>query len=114
MDRGCAPCRILFLKRKSIWVLFLMTFLLAGLGTLFINFFFDSLNAWKKKKKGSKGGNICKSGRLIYQVIIFLLLVGIGIVKYATPIGNWASFTACIGIFFILQSLTKKYNSTEK
>ena len=63
MDRGCAPCRILFLKRKSIWVLFLMTFLLAGLGTLFINFFFDSLNAWKKKKKGtSKGGNICKSG----------------------------------------------------
>ena len=40
-----------FLKEKSIWVLFLMTFLLAGLGTLFINFFFDSLNAWKKKKK---------------------------------------------------------------
>ena len=63
MDRGCAPCRILFLKRKSIWVLFLMTFLLAGLGTLFINFFFDSLNAWKnKKKERSKGGNICKSG----------------------------------------------------
>ncbi|EJR78093.1 hypothetical protein IK9_03942 [Bacillus cereus VD166] len=26
--------------------------------------------------------------KLIYQVIIFLLLVGIGIVKYATPIGN--------------------------
>ncbi|WP_180228172.1 hypothetical protein [Bacillus thuringiensis] len=45
--------------------------------------------------------------KLIYQVIIFLLLVGIGIVKYATPIGNWAWFTACIGIFFILQSLTK-------
>ncbi|AAP24820.1 conserved hypothetical protein [Bacillus anthracis str. Ames] len=43
-----------FLKEKSIWVLFLMTFLLAGLGTLFINFFFDSLNAWKKKKKGTK------------------------------------------------------------
>ncbi|MCU4845275.1 hypothetical protein OB992_15130 [Bacillus cereus] len=42
------------LKDKSIWVLFLMTFLLAGLGTLFINFFFDSLNAWKKKKKGTK------------------------------------------------------------
>ncbi len=54
MDRGCAPCRILFLKKKSIWVLFLMTFLLAGLGTLFINFFFDSLNAWKNKKKGTK------------------------------------------------------------
>ncbi|MES5887619.1 MULTISPECIES: hypothetical protein [Bacillus cereus group] len=52
--------------------------------------------------------------KLIYQVIIFLLLVGIGIVKYATPIGNWVWFTACIGIFFILQSLTKKYNSTEK
>lgn len=51
--------------------------------------------------------------KLIYQVIIFLLLVGIGVFKYATPIGNWASFTACIGIFFILQSLTKKYNSTE-
>ena len=43
-----------FLKEKSIWVLFLMTFLLAGLGTLFINFFFDSLNAWKNKKKGTK------------------------------------------------------------
>ncbi|BCB35867.1 hypothetical protein BCJMU51_0731 [Bacillus cereus] len=43
-----------FLKEKSIWVLFLMTFLLAGLGTLFINFFFDSLHAWKKKKKGTK------------------------------------------------------------
>ncbi|MDG1593695.1 RpiR family transcriptional regulator [Bacillus cereus] len=28
--------------------------------------------------------------------------------------GNWAWFTACIGIFFILQSLTKKYNSTER
>ncbi|EJS65278.1 hypothetical protein bcgnr5390_53990 [Bacillus luti] len=42
------------LKDKSIWVLFLMTFLLAGLGTLFINFFFDSVNAWKKKKKGTK------------------------------------------------------------
>ncbi|MED3350211.1 hypothetical protein P4388_16515 [Bacillus thuringiensis] len=43
-----------FLKEKSIWVLFLMTFLLAGLGTLFINFFFDSLDAWKNKKKGTK------------------------------------------------------------
>ncbi|MFE4759462.1 hypothetical protein [Bacillus mycoides] len=42
------------LKDKSIWVLFLMTFLLAGLGTLFINFFFDSVNAWRKKKKGTK------------------------------------------------------------
>ena len=52
MDRGCAPCRILFLKKeKSIWVLFLMTFVLAGLGTLFINFFFDSVNAWKKKER---------------------------------------------------------------
>ncbi|BCC04466.1 MULTISPECIES: hypothetical protein [Bacillus cereus group] len=52
--------------------------------------------------------------KLIYQVIIFLLLVGIGVFKYTTPIGDWASFTACIGIFFILQSLTKKYNSTER
>ncbi|MED1093331.1 hypothetical protein [Bacillus paramycoides] len=42
------------LKDKSIWVLFLMTFLLAGLGTLFINFFFDSVNAWRKKKKHKK------------------------------------------------------------
>jgi hypothetical protein len=42
------------LKDKSIWVLFLMTFLLAGLGTLFINFFFDSVNAWRKKKKEAK------------------------------------------------------------
>ncbi|MGE7851320.1 hypothetical protein ACQKNN_09860 [Bacillus paramycoides] len=42
------------LKDKSIWVLFLMTFLLAGLGTLFINFFFDSINAWRKKKKETK------------------------------------------------------------
>ncbi len=43
-----------FLKDKSIWILFLMTFLLAGLGTLFINFFFDSVAAWKKKKKETK------------------------------------------------------------
>ncbi|MDR4986053.1 hypothetical protein CN491_18240 [Bacillus cereus] len=43
-----------FLEDKSNWILFLMTFLLAGLGTLFINFFFDSVNAWKKKKKGTK------------------------------------------------------------
>ncbi|MED1412289.1 MULTISPECIES: hypothetical protein [Bacillus] len=42
------------LKDKSIWVLFLMTFLLAGLGTLFINFFFDSVNAWRKNKKETK------------------------------------------------------------
>ncbi|MFB5253316.1 hypothetical protein ACE38F_23830 [Bacillus mycoides] len=42
------------LKDKSIWVLFLMTFVLAGLGTLFINFFFDSVNAWRKKKKEAK------------------------------------------------------------
>ncbi|RAT08625.1 hypothetical protein A6E25_00760 [Bacillus cereus] len=52
--------------------------------------------------------------KLIYQVIIFIVLVGIGTFKYSTPIGNWAWFTACIGIFFILQSLTKKYNSTER
>lgn len=54
---GCAVVLLVgyyLLKDKSIWVLFLMTFLLAGLGTLFINFFFDSLNAWKKKKKGTK------------------------------------------------------------
>ncbi|WP_167498160.1 hypothetical protein [Bacillus dicomae] len=50
--------------------------------------------------------------KLIYQVIIFLLLVSIGIVKYSTAIGNWAWFTACIGIFFILHSLTKKHNQT--
>jgi len=43
-----------FLKDKSKWVLFLMTFLLAGLGALFINFFFDSVTAWKKKKKETK------------------------------------------------------------
>ncbi|UFI00467.1 hypothetical protein [Bacillus toyonensis] len=48
--------------------------------------------------------------KLIYQVIIFLLLVSIGVFKYATPIGNWASLTACIGIFIILQSLTRKHN----
>ncbi|MDZ3953237.1 hypothetical protein U0X36_10010 [Bacillus thuringiensis] len=52
--------------------------------------------------------------KLIYQVIIFLVLVGIGIIKYSTPIGNWAWFTASIGIFFILQSLTKKYDSIER
>lgn len=66
-----------------------------------------------------KEGNEVRRGhmqkwKLLYQVIIFLVLVGIGIIKYGTPIGNWASFTACIGIFFILQSLTKKYNSTER
>ncbi|MBJ7948644.1 RpiR family transcriptional regulator [Bacillus toyonensis] len=52
--------------------------------------------------------------KLIYQVIIFLLLVSIGVFKYATPIGNWASLTACIGIFIILQSLTRKHNKTGK
>ncbi|MEH7456024.1 hypothetical protein CON65_16810 [Bacillus pseudomycoides] len=41
-------------KDKSKWMLFLLTFLLAGLGTLFINFFFDSVTAWKKKKKDTK------------------------------------------------------------
>ena len=51
MDRGCALVGYYLLKDKSIWVLFLMTFLLAGLGTLFINFFFDSVNAWKKKRR---------------------------------------------------------------
>ena len=65
MDRGCAPCRILFLKKKKYMGSIFNDVLLAGLGTLFINFFFDSLNAWKKKKKErSKGGNICKSGSL--------------------------------------------------
>ena len=65
-----------------------------------------------------KEGNEVKEG--IYAKVeayisgdYFLLLVGIGVFKYSTPIGNWASFTACIGIFFILQSL-KKYNSTER
>ena len=51
--------------------------------------------------------------KLIYQVIIFLLLVGIGIVKYATPIENWAWFTACIGIFSFT-IVDEKYNSTER
>ncbi|MBP3969121.1 hypothetical protein KAF80_08605 [Bacillus sp. WL1] len=68
----------------------------------------------RKRRERSKGGNICKKWKLIYQVIIFIVLVGIGVFKYSTPIGNWAWFTACIGIFFILQSLTKKYNSTER
>ena len=108
MDRGCAPCRILFLKEKSIWVLFFNDVLLAGLGTLFINFFFDSFKCMEEEKEGTEvRRNICKSGSSYINLIIFLLLVGIGIVKYATPIGNWASFTACIGIFFHLQSLTK-------
>lgn len=43
-----------WLEEKSLWVLFLITFLLAGLGALFINFFFDSVMAWRKKKKASK------------------------------------------------------------
>ncbi|CAG9613168.1 hypothetical protein BACCIP111899_02363 [Bacillus rhizoplanae] len=43
-----------YLQEKSLWVLFLITFLLAGLGTLFINFFFDSIETWKKKKKERK------------------------------------------------------------
>ncbi|HDR3906350.1 MULTISPECIES: hypothetical protein [Bacillus] len=47
-------------------------------------------------------------------MIIFLLLVSIGVFKYAAPIGNWASLTACIGIFIILQSLTRKHNKTGK
>lgn len=69
----------------------------------------------EEEKEGNEvKGEHMRKWKLIYQVIIFLVLVGIGIIKYATPIGNWASFTACIGIFFILQSLTKKYNNTER
>ncbi len=69
----------------------------------------------EEEKEGNEvKGEHMQKWKLIYQVIIFLVLVGIGIIKYATPIGNWASFTACIGIFFILQSLTKKYNNTER
>ncbi|PFJ17120.1 hypothetical protein COD67_16760 [Bacillus cereus] len=48
--------------------------------------------------------------KLIYEVIILILLVSIGIFKFATPIGDWACFIACIGICIILQSLTKKHN----
>ena len=40
-----------FLGDKSLWKLFLITFVLGGLGALFINFFFDSMETWKKKKK---------------------------------------------------------------
>ncbi|MCP1122511.1 hypothetical protein CN326_08410 [Bacillus sp. AFS018417] len=43
-----------YLQEKSLWVLFLITFLLAGLGTLFINFFFDSIETWKKRKEKQK------------------------------------------------------------
>ena len=100
MDRGCAPCRILFLKRKSIWVLFLMTFLLAGLGTLFINFFFDSLNAWKNKKEG----NEVKEG--IYAKVeahisgdYFPIACRYWNCEIRNANRKWAWFTACIGIF---------------
>lgn len=43
-----------YLQEKSLWVLFLITFLLAGLGTLFINFLFESIEAWKKKREEQK------------------------------------------------------------
>ncbi|PHA02561.1 hypothetical protein COE51_02925 [Bacillus pseudomycoides] len=43
-----------YLQEKSLWVLFLVTFLLAGLGTLFINFLFESIDAWKKKREEQK------------------------------------------------------------
>ncbi|KFN01193.1 hypothetical protein [Bacillus clarus] len=50
--------------------------------------------------------------KLMYQFIVLLILVIIGIYKFSTLLGNWAWFTTCIGIFFILQSLTKKHNRT--
>ncbi|MGG2067042.1 hypothetical protein [Bacillus sp. S14(2024)] len=40
-----------YLQEKSLWVLFLVTFILAGLGALFINFFFESIETWKKRKE---------------------------------------------------------------
>ena len=75
--------------------------LLAGLGTLFINFFFDSLNAWKKKKKERSKGGIYAKVEAYISGDYFSIACRYWRFKYATPIGNWASFTACIGIFFI-------------
>ncbi|MFD0772162.1 hypothetical protein ACFQZ1_26010 [Bacillus sp. CGMCC 1.60114] len=43
-----------YLQEKSLWVLFLITFILAGLGALFINFFFESIETWKKRKEEQK------------------------------------------------------------
>ncbi|MGG2093597.1 hypothetical protein AB1283_12955 [Bacillus sp. S13(2024)] len=40
-----------YLQEKSLWILFLVTFILAGLGALFINFFFESIETWKKRKE---------------------------------------------------------------
>ncbi|WP_255255214.1 hypothetical protein [Bacillus pseudomycoides] len=44
--------------------------------------------------------------------IVMMIVITIGIVNYSSSIGNWAWFTACIGIFFILQTLTKKQTRT--
>ena len=51
--------------------------------------------------------------KLIYQVIIFLLLVGIGIVKYATPIGSGHRLQLA-SAYFHFTIVNEKYNSTEK
>nr|WP_240517492.1 hypothetical protein [Bacillus pseudomycoides] len=44
--------------------------------------------------------------------IVMMIVITIGIVNYSSSIGNWAWFTACIGIFFILQTLTRKQTRT--
>ncbi|WP_369900938.1 hypothetical protein [Bacillus manliponensis] len=43
-----------YLKDQSFWILFLVTFVLAGAGALSINFLFEGLAMRKKKKEQNK------------------------------------------------------------
>ncbi|KEK24280.1 hypothetical protein [Bacillus gaemokensis] len=52
--------------------------------------------------------------KLVYQLVVMVIVIMIGIVNYSSSLGNWAWFTACIGVFFILQTLTEKYKKTAR
>ncbi|MFJ8527608.1 hypothetical protein [Bacillus sp. NPDC094106] len=47
--------------------------------------------------------------KLVYQLVVMVIVVIVGIINYSSPLGDWAWFTACIGAFLILQTLTKKH-----
>ena len=51
--------------------------------------------------------------KLIYQVIIFLVLVGIGMIKYSTPIGSGHGLQLA-SAYFHFTIVNEKYNSTER
>ncbi|MEB3054967.1 hypothetical protein [Bacillus pseudomycoides] len=53
-----------------------------------------------------------RNWKLVYQLVVMMIVITIGIVNYSSSIRNCAWFTACIDILFILQTLTKKQTRT--